>query len=84
MQKKMDTSIINQFVHQSSFIMRDIAIKYPYDTSFKIAGDADFFTNIYGKQHKFQYINLIISSFAVSGISSKLSWQMFKEDVIIG
>ncbi|MDR0580026.1 MAG: glycosyltransferase [Campylobacteraceae bacterium] len=74
----------HQFMHQSAFIARSIALKYPYDINFKIAGDTDFFAKLYNKQYKFQHINLIISSFVVNGISSKLSWQMFKEDVIIG
>lgn len=74
----------HKFIHQSSFINSKIIKKYKYDTNFKIAGDSDFFTKIYNKKHKFLYVDEIISSFNLSGISSKISYQMFKEDCKIG
>lgn len=74
----------HKFIHQSAFINTKIMKKYKYDTRFKIAGDTHFFTNLYNKKYPFCYINQIISSFNIDGVSSKVSYQMFKEDCIIG
>ncbi|MDR0408150.1 MAG: glycosyltransferase [Campylobacteraceae bacterium] len=73
----------HQFVHQSSFIKKDIALKYPYDTSFKIAGDTDFFTKLYNKGYKFAKINNIISIFNIIGVSSGLNFKMYLEEIAI-
>ncbi|WP_334083680.1 glycosyltransferase family 2 protein [Helicobacter typhlonius] len=74
----------HRFIHQSAFITTSLMKTYKYDTSFKIAGDTDFFTKAYNAKHLFVYIPIIISSFEITGVSSKLSWQMFKEDCQIG
>jgi glycosyltransferase involved in cell wall biosynthesis len=73
----------HQFVHQSSFIRRSIAVQYPYDISFKIAGDTDFFSKIYNAGYKFIKINNIISIFNSDGISSDLSFKMYLEEAAI-
>ncbi len=57
---------------------------YRYDTSFKIAGDTDFFAKAYNNGVSFYHIPLVVSSFSLEGVSSHLSWQMFKEDCQIG
>lgn len=74
----------HHFTHQSAFIASALMKTYHYDTRFKIAGDTDFFAKAYNKGAKFVHIPLIVSSFNVEGISSSLSWQMFKEDCQIG
>ena len=74
----------HQFVHQSAFIYTKIQKKYKFDTSFKIAGDSDFFTKIFNLGYKFLHINNTISIFAHGGISSSFSWQSIKEDIYIG
>ncbi|STP08907.1 glycosyltransferase family 2 protein [Helicobacter cinaedi] len=74
----------HNFIHQSSFIATPLMQKYRYDTGFKIAGDSDFFAKAYNNGANFIYIPLTVSSFNVEGISSSLSWQMFKEDCQIG
>lgn len=71
-------------MHQSCFIKSDLMKKYHYDTTFKIAGDTDFFTKIYNHNYKFQKINIIVSSFNLDGISGNISYQMFIEDSKIG
>ncbi|MDR2080560.1 MAG: glycosyltransferase [Campylobacteraceae bacterium] len=73
----------HQFIHQSSFIRHDIAMKYLYDTKFKIAGDTDFFTKIYNKGYEFVKIDNIISVFSISGISSDLNLKMYLEEAVI-
>lgn len=73
----------HRFVHQSAFIDMGVMKKFHYDTSFKIAGDTDFFTKIFHQGHLFQKIDVIVSVFNVDGISGKPSFQMFIEDVRI-
>ena len=67
------------FVHQSAFITTSLMRHYKYDTSFKIAGDTDFFAKAYNNGAKFLHFDIIISSFVVEGISSIPSWQRCKE-----
>ena len=74
----------HRFIHQSAFIATSLMKTYKYDISFIFAGDTDFFTKAYNNGAIFTYIPLIISSFSLQGISSSLSWQMFKEDCRIG
>lgn len=74
----------HHFIHQSAFIATPLMQKYRYDTGFKIAGDTDFFAKAYNNGARFQYIPLVIASFSLQGVSSRLSWQMFKEDCQIG
>lgn len=74
----------HNFIHQSAFIATPLMQKYRYDTSFKIAGDSDFFAKAYNNGANFIYISLVVVSFNVEGVSSNLSWQMFKEDCQIG
>jgi glycosyltransferase involved in cell wall biosynthesis len=74
----------HQFVHQSAFIYTKIQKRYKFDTTFKIAGDSDFFTKIFNLGYKFLHINNTISIFAHGGISSNFSWQSIKEDIYIG
>ncbi|MBR7117880.1 MAG: glycosyltransferase [Helicobacteraceae bacterium] len=74
----------HKFVHQSSFIDTSIIKKYKFDTRFKIAGDTNLLTMLYNNGYKFQYIDETISNFNLDGVSGKLSYQMFKEDCIIG
>lgn len=82
--KKSKHKYHHHFTHQSSFIRTKIVKEFPYDTSFKIAGDTDFFTKIYNSGFLFHHVDITISSFDLNGISSKLSFQMFCECCKIG
>lgn len=74
----------HHFIHQSAFIATPLMQAYRYDTGFKIAGDTDFFAKAYNNGARFHYVPLVVASFSLEGISSHLSWQMFKEDCQIG
>ena len=74
----------HRFIHQSAFISKDLMKAYKYDTSFQIAGDTDFFAKAYNNKANFFYVPFVVSSFNPQGVSSSLSWQMFKEDCQIG
>jgi glycosyltransferase involved in cell wall biosynthesis len=74
----------HRFVHQSSFIRRSIAVKYPYDINFKIAADADFFTKLYSNGYVLQKIDNVICSFDANGVSSSPKINtLIKEDIAI-
>ncbi|WP_455939508.1 glycosyltransferase [Helicobacter fennelliae] len=74
----------HHFIHQSAFIDSALMKHHKYDTSFKIAGDTDFFAKAYNNGAIFKHFEIIIASFNVEGISSNLSFLMFKEDCKIG
>ena len=74
----------HHFIHQAAFIDATIMKYYKYDVRFKIAGDTDFFTRCYNNKERFLHFDEIIISFNVEGVSSKLSFLMFKEDCVIG
>lgn len=74
----------HHFIHQATFIKTTIMKLYKYDTSFKIAGDTDFFARCYNDGKIFLHFDEIIISFNVEGVSGKLSLLMFKEDCKIG
>lgn len=74
----------HNFVHQSTFVKTEITKKYPFDASFKIAGDALFFTRLYNLHYNFHYIPIPISIFCNNGISSSLTWLKFYEDCRVG
>ena len=74
----------HHFIHQGAFIDSNLMKEYKYDTSFKIAGDTDFFTRAYNNGIKFMHFDIVIASFNIEGISSNLSFTMFKEDCKIG
>lgn len=71
------------FCHQSVFVRTDLLKQHKFDTSFKICADSAFFTHIYRQGAKFLYINIIVSVYNAHGLSSKPSWQYFKEELRI-
>lgn len=72
------------FVHQSALIDTKVMKKYKYDCSFKIAGDADFFSKIYNLGLPFRYVDVVVSSIDNNGISSQMHTQAAKELYAIG
>lgn len=71
------------FCHQSVFVKTSLLKKYHFDTSFKICADNAFFTKIYNQGSRFYYVDMIVSVYNIYGISSKPSWQFFKEELRI-
>lgn len=71
------------FCHQSVFVRTSLLKQYHFDTSFKICADNAFFTSIYNKGERFCYIDMIVSIYDAYGLSSKPSWQYFKEETRI-
>ena len=71
------------FCHQSVFVETSLLKQYHFDTSFKICADNAFFTSIYNKGERFCHIDTLVSVCDAYGVSSKPSWQYFKEEIRI-
>lgn len=57
--------------HQSIFCRSDVLKKHPFNLKYKLAADLDFFNNLRNNNHKYKYINTIVSIYDASeGISS--------------
>lgn len=70
--------------HQSTFVNGDWMRSILYDTSFKIAADANLFNETAKKGYDFQYVPVIVSNYEASnGVSSVNQLKMFREFVRI-
>lgn len=74
----------HKFVHQSSITKLKIMKEFHFETKFKIASDTNFFTTLFNSGFEFQFVDLIIASFDANGISSTISYAVFKEELKIG
>ena len=58
--------------HPSSFIRKHLLMEHPYNENFKIMGDREFFAYAFLKLNaSYQYINITVSLFDTTGISSQ-------------
>lgn len=71
------------FCHQSSFVRRELLIKYPFSLNYKISSDYNLFLNLFIKGYNFHYIKSAISIFEYGGISSGASKKYIKERFLI-
>lgn len=67
------------FCHQSSFVRRELLIKYPFSLNYKISSDYNLFLNLFIRGYNFYYFNSPISIFEYGGISSGASKKYIKE-----
>ena len=51
------------FCHQSSFVKKELLLKYPFDLSYRIIADHNFFHQLRTANIKFQYIPIVISRY---------------------
>lgn len=58
------------FCHQSTFIRKEKLLELPYDETYRIAGDFNFFYGSYRKGFSFRHIDEIIAVFTLGGASS--------------
>ncbi len=61
------------FCHQSSLIKVSIHKKYPYNLSYKIGADYDFFFMLNHLEKKYVLVDEVISSFTLGGLSSMMT-----------
>ena len=58
-----------------------MALRFPYDTSYKICADHHFFLKAYSKGLAFEYCGLPIAVYEISGVSDRNKWQAHKEQL---
>lgn len=59
------------FCHQSTFVRNSLIKKAPFDLSYKVAADYNFFYTLYRQGHKFHYCNLSIALYDAIGFSAE-------------
>lgn len=67
------------FNHQSTFVKTIYAKQYPFNLKYRIAGDYNFFFNLYKLGRKFRYVSLPVANYTMDGISQKNVIKTFKE-----
>lgn len=70
--------------HQCIFTRTDLALKYPFKLQYRISADFAMFFDIYHKEHAcFQYVNMDIAYYDVTGQSNNCGNQSYYEEVCI-
>lgn len=67
------------FCHQSAFIRRDLLLEHPYDVSYKVCADHQFFLSMYLQKKVFEYHAFPISIYEIAGYSDKNKMLSHKE-----
>lgn len=77
---------IMPFIHQSVIVKREHLIEHPFDISYKILADREFFTYMKNKGLSFKYCDIIISNYnAREGLSASNPLRIsFERDRITG
>ena len=75
------TNISTNLCHQATFSSVELMKKYKFDTSFEIAADANFFSEIYKKEKAcFMYVPIVIACYeAENGLSAKNLRKLYQE-----
>ena len=60
------------FCHQSVLVKTKLLQKYPFDTSYKICADYNFFHTLYKERFSFKYKKQIIAKYLAGGFSSNV------------
>jgi putative colanic acid biosynthesis glycosyltransferase len=71
------------FSHQAVFVKRKLMLKWPFDTTYKISSDYDFFCRLYSSGNKFHNSGKVIAVRSEGGISSTNTEEMYSEYDII-
>lgn len=67
------------FCHQSAFILRELLLEHPYDTTYRVCADHHFFLSMYLKGKTFEYRRLPVSVYEIAGYSDKNKMLSHKE-----
>ena len=81
--QRISTEIPLPFCHQSVFVRTSIAKELLFDTTYKLAGDYHFFTQCYLKDCKFIYAGVVVSRYAMGGVSETNTVNHLKEKIHI-
>ena len=79
----------NSIIHSSTFIKKKLFQRLgPYNESFVIAGDFDFFNKAFKRGYKFNQLSFAVSNISFGGISSQLSYILISatecSDIVFG
>lgn len=66
--------------HAAMFTRKEVLLRYPFDTSYRIAGDYKFFLQCYfDKNVRIEFVDTMVAYFAATGISSDIQL-LWRED----
>lgn len=67
------------FCHQSVFVRRELLLEHPYNTTYKVCADHEFFLSMYLQHKAFTYRRIPVSIYEISGYSDKNQMIAHKE-----
>lgn len=67
------------FCHQSCFIRRELLLRYPFSTKYRIVSDYNNILELYQAREQFYDLNRIVSIFQLDGVSSTDFVRRFRE-----
>lgn len=67
------------FCHQSALIRRELLLKHPYDTSYRVCADHHFFLSMYLSGIPFEYRQLPIAVYEIAGYSDRNKFPAHRE-----
>ena len=71
------------FCHQSSFVKRNLLMKFRFNLKYKFSSDFNFFINCFYKKYSFLNLNLKISKVTSGGLADSNRKEVFKENINI-
>ncbi|MCR5789389.1 MAG: glycosyltransferase [Lachnospiraceae bacterium] len=71
------------FSHQSAFVNRELLIRYPFKTDYRIGADYDFLLSMHEKGYHFKDTGVIVCIVEKGGVSSLRLYDTFMESVKI-
>ena len=69
------------FCHQSVFVKRELLLEHPYDISYRVCADHEFFLAMYLKGISFGYLPIPISVYEIAGFSDRNKMLSHKEKI---
>jgi glycosyltransferase involved in cell wall biosynthesis len=69
--------------HQSSFVRADLAKRYPFDLTFKLAADYNMVIELYRRGYSFKQVDIIIAKYDLNGVSYQKKRQHLLETLTI-
>lgn len=69
--------------HQSSFVRTDLAKRYPFDLTFKLAADYNMVIELYRRSYSFKQVDVIIAKYDLNGVSYQKKRQHLFETLMI-
>jgi glycosyltransferase involved in cell wall biosynthesis len=81
--EEIRTGLPLPFCHQSVFVRTSILKEIKFDTNYKQAADYNFFMQCFLKNYKFEKRNIVVSRYAMGGISETNTVFHLKEKIMI-